>query len=62
MGLRRSTRRTGFFEYRLWPPGEIDTEKTTAEMSNGVLTVTVPKAEVAKPRRIEITESSESGH
>ncbi|MFE6134106.1 Hsp20/alpha crystallin family protein [Streptomyces sp. NPDC056437] len=40
----------------------MDTEKTTAEMSNGVLTVTVPKAEVAKPRHVEITESGESGH
>ncbi|MER7665848.1 MULTISPECIES: Hsp20/alpha crystallin family protein [unclassified Streptomyces] len=60
--LRRSTRRTGSFEYRLRLPGEIDTEKITAEMSNGVLTVTVPKAEVAKPRHIEITESSASDH
>lgn len=59
--LRRRARRTGAFEYRLRLPGEVDTEKVTAEMSAGVLTVTVPKAEVAKPRHIQITESGESG-
>ncbi|MEU3949574.1 Hsp20/alpha crystallin family protein [Streptomyces sp. NPDC029526] len=57
--LRRSTRRTGAFEYRLRLPGEVDTEKISAQMSDGVLTITVPKAEVAKPRRVEISESSE---
>lgn len=57
--LRRSTRRTGSFEYRLRLPGEVDTEKINAQMSDGVLTITVPKAEVAKPRHIEISETSE---
>ncbi|MET9574102.1 Hsp20/alpha crystallin family protein [Streptomyces sp. DT199] len=58
--LRRSTRRTGAFEYRLRLPGEVDTERINAQMSDGVLTVTVPKAEVAKPRHVEISETSES--
>ena len=58
--LRRSTRRTGSFEYRLRLPGEVDNEKINAQMSDGVLTITVPKAEVAKPRHIEISETSES--
>ncbi|MEV5013949.1 Hsp20/alpha crystallin family protein [Streptomyces sp. NPDC053780] len=58
--LRRRARRTGAFEYRLRLPGEVDTERVTAEMSTGVLTVTVPKAEAAKPRHIQITESDES--
>ncbi|MFD5407029.1 Hsp20/alpha crystallin family protein [Streptomyces griseorubiginosus] len=58
--LRRSTRRTGSFEYRLRLPGEVDTEKVNARISDGVLTITVPKAEVAKPRHIEISEESES--
>lgn len=58
--LRRSTRRTGAFEYRLRLPGEVDTEKINAQMSDGVLTITVPKAEVAKPRHVEIRETSES--
>ncbi|WP_405521681.1 Hsp20/alpha crystallin family protein [Streptomyces canus] len=57
--LRRSTRRTGSFEYRLRLPGEVDTEKINARISDGVLTVTVPKAEVTKPRHIEISETGE---
>ncbi|MGW5479384.1 Hsp20/alpha crystallin family protein [Streptomyces sp. NPDC004008] len=59
--LRRSTRRTGSFEYRLQLPGEVDTDKITADMKDGILTITVPKAEVTKPRRIEISEASGSG-
>ncbi|MEU0914256.1 Hsp20/alpha crystallin family protein [Streptomyces althioticus] len=58
--LRRSTRRTGTFEYRLRLPGEVDTEKINARMSDGVLTITVPKAEVAKPRHIEVSQTSDS--
>ena len=32
----------------------VDRERVTAELSQGVLTLTVPKAETVKPRRIEI--------
>lgn len=32
----------------------IDAEKTTAELKNGVLTLEIPKAEAAKPKKIEI--------
>ncbi|PAZ17325.1 heat-shock protein Hsp20 [Streptomyces sp. SA15] len=53
--LRRGTRRTGRFEYRTMLPGEINAEGINATLSDGVLTVTVPKAEAARPRRIEIT-------
>jgi HSP20 family protein len=52
--LRRS-RRTGHFEYRVMLPGQADADKITASLADGVLTVTVPKAETDKPRRIEIT-------
>ncbi|WP_259294264.1 hypothetical protein [Streptomyces resistomycificus] len=31
-----------------------------AQTSEGVLTITVPEAEVAKPRHVEISETSES--
>ncbi|MET7802612.1 Hsp20/alpha crystallin family protein [Streptomyces decoyicus] len=55
--LRRGTRRTGRFEYRMLLPGEVNTEGVKAQVSDGVLTVTVPKTEVAKPRHIEITEN-----
>jgi HSP20 family protein len=53
--LRSRTRRTGRFEYRTLLPGEVDADKISAELADGVLTVTVPKSEAAKPRRIEIT-------
>lgn len=53
--LRSRTRRTGQFDYRVMLPQDTDEEHITAELSEGVLTVKVPKAEKAKPRRIEIT-------
>jgi HSP20 family molecular chaperone IbpA len=34
---------------------ELDTTKVSAELSNGVLRVRIPKAEHAQPRRIEVT-------
>jgi HSP20 family protein len=35
-------------------PGETDEEHVEATLHDGVLTVRVPKAEQAKPRRIEV--------
>jgi HSP20 family protein len=52
--LRRGTRRTGRFEYRALLPSEVKAEDISATLTDGVLTVTVPKAEAAKPRHIEI--------
>jgi HSP20 family protein len=52
--LRRA-RREGGFEFRAMLPGRADPDKITAALADGVLTVTVPKAETDKPRRIEIT-------
>ena len=34
---------------------ELDTEKVTAELADGVLKLRIPKAEHAKPRRIEVS-------
>lgn len=53
--VRQRTRRTGRFDYRVTLPQDTDEEHVSAELADGVLTVTVPKAEKAKPRRIEIT-------
>jgi HSP20 family protein len=52
---RRSSRRTGRFECRTYLPGDIKPDQVSAELADGVLTVTVPKSETAKPRRIEVT-------
>lgn len=41
--------------YREFQVGElVDKEKIEASVKNGVLTLTLPKAEKAKPRRIEV--------
>ena len=52
--LRRRTRRTGQFDYRVTLPGEADAERIEASLQEGVLTVRVPKPERARRRRIEI--------
>ena len=47
-------RRTGEFSRSFRLPDTADSEKISAEMANGVLTLTVPTREEAKPRRIEL--------
>ncbi len=51
----RSSRRTGQFEYRAILPGDIETDQVKAELAEGVLTVTAPKSEAAKPSHVEVT-------
>ena len=50
----RSTRRTGRFEFRAWLPGDVNADAVQGELADGVLTLTIPKSEAAKPRKIEI--------
>jgi HSP20 family protein len=52
--LRRQTRRTGRFDYRVSLPDHVDPEKIDAKLAEGVLTVRVPKSETAQRRRIEV--------
>lgn len=47
-------RRFGRFERRLTLGSNVDPEKISARYENGVLTVTLAKAEEAKPRHIQI--------
>ena len=56
----RSSRRTGRFEYRTVFPGDIKTSGVNAELADGVLTVTVPKSEAAKPSRVGVTTKKQS--
>jgi HSP20 family protein len=52
--LRRRTRRVGEFEFRVTLPGHVDASDVTAAMHDGVLTVTVPKPQTARPHKIEV--------
>lgn len=47
-------RRYGRFERSFRLPQTVNAEQVKAEFAHGVLTVTLPKAEEAKPRRIEV--------
>ncbi|WP_291317472.1 Hsp20/alpha crystallin family protein [Desulfuromonas sp.] len=51
--IRKEFELRGYFrQFQL--PDEIDAGKVSADLKNGVLTLDLPKAEAAKPRRIEI--------
>jgi len=50
----RRERESGSFARMISLPGEIDSAKVDASLSNGILTVIVPKAEIAKPRQITV--------
>lgn len=50
----RREREAGKFSRMVALPGEINAEKVEASLSNGILTVKVPKAEVMKPRQIKV--------
>ena len=52
----RRERLHGRFERRLRLPFEVDATAVQATLSRGVLRVRLPKAEAARPRRIEVTE------
>ena len=51
----RREREAGTFSRMINLPGEVDSDKVEAKLENGILTVVVPKAEVAKPKQIVIT-------
>jgi HSP20 family protein len=52
--VRRIERRFGRFERTLRVPGGLDADRVDATLVDGVLTLRAPKAESAKPHRIEI--------
>ena len=51
----RRERDAGRFSRSLQLPGEIDSDKVKAKLENGVLTVLISKAEVAKPKQIAVS-------
>ncbi len=52
--FHRVERRFGQFIRRIGLPQHSDTTKVEASMTDGLLTIEVPKAEQAKPKRIEV--------
>jgi len=46
--------RYGSFERAVMLPTDVQTEKARAEFENGILTITLPKAEAVKPKNITI--------
>lgn len=48
----------GSFERSIRLPEFVDGERIAASFLNGVLTITVPKAKAAQPRKIEIAQAS----
>jgi HSP20 family protein len=56
--VRRRTRRTGRFEYRVGLPDQVDAGKIDANLDQGVLTVRVPKSARAKRQKIEVKSKS----
>ena len=50
----RRERDAGSFSRIIGLPGDIDADKVDARLENGILTVSVPKAEAAKPKQITV--------
>ena len=53
-GYRHSERRYGRFERSFTLPRTIDADRVKARYDNGVLTLSLPKAEQSKPRKITV--------
>ncbi len=53
-GYHRIERSYGSFTRSFAVPATVAAEKVAAEFKNGVLTVTLPKKETAKPRQVKI--------
>lgn len=54
--FHRIERRFGAFQRSITLPSQVDAGKISADFDKGVLTVRIPKAETAKPRRVEISQ------
>ena len=51
----RKERRFGSYQRTLSLPASVTSDKAKAEFENGVLTLTLPKSEAAKPKSIKVT-------
>lgn len=55
--FHRSERASGHFVRNFTLPTEVDDKRVSAEYRSGILTITLPKAEAAKPKKIAVTVS-----
>ena len=51
----RREREAGSFSRIIGLPGEVNTDKVEANLENGILTIVVSKAEIAKPKQITVS-------
>jgi HSP20 family protein len=51
----RREREAGTFSRIVGLPGEVDTDKVEARLENGILSIVVSKAEIAKPKQISVS-------
>jgi HSP20 family protein len=54
VSYHRKERAEGSFDRSLTLPAEVDADRVEARYTDGILTVTLPKAEAAKPRQIKV--------
>ncbi len=54
VNYRRREREAGNFSRVITLPGEVDPDKVEADLKDGILKITIPKAEAAKPKKITI--------
>ncbi len=59
--LRRESR-SGAFSRVIELPGGLQNDKADAKFENGVVTITFPKAEQVKPKRIKVNAVETNGH
>jgi HSP20 family protein len=50
----RKEREAGTFSRMIGLPGEVDTDRVEADLKNGILTIVVSKAEITKPKQINV--------
>jgi HSP20 family protein len=60
-GYHRIERSYGTFMRSFILPSTVDTEKVSAEYKNGVLTISLPKRESAKPRQVKVGVNAGNG-